>query len=252
MLVGADGTFPAIFHDVHIVRVGERTYKATADFKAFPRMGGLMLMPLRPLGAGPVRFDPVGGATGEATQATTSGVVLRPGVAPILARVRVVPGLPCWAGVSASGCRSVEPLPPPALPADGVLRFDGTEAPFLGGGWSGAEPGGRWTDGERAELRLPVSGPSLVAIHGHAFVPPGTAPLGLRLLADGEEVGVWRIGTGEQPVFEARLARDGGAGAVTLTLEFDGPRRPSDFVPGSRDARRLGLFVRSVSVGPRP
>lgn len=252
VLIGAEGGFAAMFHDVHILRVGERAYRATDDFKLFPRAGGAMLMPLRPLGAGPVHFSPARDANGPAPAGAAPGVVLRPGVAPILARARVVPGPPCWAGASASGCRSIEPLPPPALPADGVLRFDGTETAFLGDGWSGAEPGGRWTDGERAEVRLPLSGPALVAIHGYAFVPPGAAPLGLRLFADGEQVGAWRIGAGERPAIEARLPRGGEAGAVTLTLAFDAPRRPGDFVPGSRDTRRLGLFVHSVAVTPRP
>lgn len=252
VLVGAEGTFAAMYHGAHTLRVGERAYEAGADFKLFPQWGGAMLMPLRPLGVGPVRLGPARDDAAGGVAGARPGMTLRPGVAPVLARVRVVPGLPCWGGTFAPGCRSVEPLPPPPWPADGVLRFDGTELPFLGDGWSGAEAGGRWTEGERAELRLPVSGSALVAIHGHAFVPPGAAPLGLRLLADGETVGAWRIGAGEQPAIEAGLSREGGAGPVTLALEFDAPRRPSDTLPGSRDKRRLGLFVRSVTVAPRP
>lgn len=243
ILAAATGTHDDIYFGEHRLRIGGQVFGQIADFKTFPRPGGLMITPLRPLPAGPAIWTP------------GPGVALATDAAPFMARQRIVYGQPCWLAPRIPACRPGDPIPPPPLAVGATLRFNSGEERFLREGWTYLNPpDGRWTDGTRAGLRLRLdpapAGPLVVAIEGSAIVPPGAAPLALRLLADGAEIGAWQIDRGDNRVLEAKLPEGAGAGGrpLTLTLEIANPRSPRDVYPPSTDARQLGLFARSLTV----
>ncbi len=245
VLAAVTGTHDDIYFGEHRLRIGDRVFGQIADFKTFPRPGGLMIAPLRPLPAGPASWTP------------GPGVVLATDAAPSMARQRVVYGQPCWLAPRIPACRSGDLIPPPSLAVGATLRFNSGEERFLREGWTYLNPpDGRWTDGKRAGLRLRLdpapTGPLVVALEGSAFVPPGAPPLALRLLADGTEIGAWQIDRGDNRVLEAPLPAGRGAGGrpLILTLEFANPRAPRDVLTPSTDARQLGLFACSLTVRP--
>ena len=86
VVIPAQGSFDAIYntgHDLYIGEHQERWYSSTGDFKTVPVPGGLMIVPLRPLRAGPltIHFGP--------------GITLADAPSEI-ARQRIVFGMPCW------------------------------------------------------------------------------------------------------------------------------------------------------------
>ncbi len=82
VLAGASGPVEAIYFGKHTLSVADRGFEHLTDFKVFPRPGGLMLMPLRPMPAGEViiTFGP--------------GVHLDPAMLPRQERQRIVLSLP--------------------------------------------------------------------------------------------------------------------------------------------------------------
>ena len=83
------------------------------------------------------------------------------------------------------------------LPSDGLaLGVAANDEPFLGGGWSWPEPGGRWTIGRAARLRF-RTGAAIQAAGGLEielvpFLAPGASERELLVDWDGERVGSFR------------------------------------------------------------
>jgi hypothetical protein len=245
LLVAATGAWGPIYFGPHRLTVAGRDYAPFADFRLFPYSGGFLLVPLRPLAAGPARL--------------TLAAEVRPELArpPLHVRQRIVFGWPCWLPQRLYACAAADLIPPPTLPPDGVVAFDGSESGFLGGGWSDGDSGGRWTDGGRAVLRLrpAIAAPAYaLTLDASAYLPGGAGPLDVRILANGRELLARRLATGDAVSLAAILPADAldppASGSAVVTLVVANPRRPEDYDATSADARRLGLFVRRLSVQP--
>jgi hypothetical protein len=252
LLVAATGEWGAIYFGPQAMTIAGHDY-GYFDFRTFPRSGGFLLAPLRPMATGPARLT------------LDSRVLPDPSVAPLHVRQEIRFGRPCWLPGILYDCPPQDLLPPPVWPAGGTLVFHGAETPFLTGDWSYGEPDGRWTAGSRAGIRMRLPSTTLgtatatayaLAVVGSAYVPPGSPPLDVRVLLDGHEVATHQLATGETVTLPATLpaARLGidAANGATLTIQVANPRSPADHDRGSSDTRPLGLFVRSISLAPLP
>lgn len=130
-----------------------------------------------------------------------------------------------------------------------VLVMGDADVFQLGSGWFECEdwpPLVRWTGRSATAFLRARPGDAKVASRVHA------GPLGTRgaLCVNGEEAGRFELAAGERAdlVFglPAEMVAHIEAGAVTaveLRLEIDTPFVPAQSVPGSRDARELGVAV---------
>ena len=244
LLVPAAGGWDQIYFGAHTLTIAGQSYIDGADFKLFPRSAGFLLMPLRPLPAGPARL------------VLHDDVTPDPTAKPLAVRERVLFGLPCWLPLAMHRCAPEYLIAAPSLPASLILVFDRTEERYLTGGWSTGDASGRWTDGALAGLRMRIDGPTTklgLTIEGSAYVPAGATPLQLRVLANGREILARRLATGETVTLLAdlspeTLALSDLAGSLTLSLAVANPRRPMDYDHRSADARQLGFFVRRISL----
>lgn len=246
VVVAANGSFDAIYNGQHHLYVGEheeKWYGSTADFKTSPLPGGLMILPLRPLQAGPVsvHFGP--------------DIALATDIAPHLAHARVVFGAPCWLpGWLKAPCRATDLLPGPVVHPGEAVAFDAGAVQMLQSGWSMGEPAGRWTDGRQADFHLRLSPPDgrTLVVEANGFARTAGDPLHVSVLAAGEAVAAWDIA--DSAVHSFRVALPPGVigpdGALQVTFSIANPRGPHDFDSNSADTRQLGLFVHSVTVEP--
>lgn len=246
VLLPAEGNFDTVFEGVHVLEAAGRRFRTPFDFRAFLRPGGLMLIPVRPLPAASsvVSFAP--------------GVTLDADVAPVMARQRVVYGVPCWIRSSRPACNPEPVLPGPVLRAGQAIRpQDAAATAFLPAGWGNPEPAGRWTIGPDATvaMRVPDSGGRdfvlEVEASGYASARH-PAPSRVQVLARGTQVADWQPGTANG-VLRARIPAGlfGPDGRMWLRLRIDAPHSPAE-EGGSTDGRKLGLFVRSVRLVPAP
>ena len=241
VVTSAIGPFDPIYFGPHALAIGGHPLLPIQDFKAIPIFGGLMITPLRPWPAGllTVRLVP--------------GISLDREPAPFLARLRFDFGMPCWLSERQAGC-DVDPLLPPRLIPEGrTLLFDGRETPLLGPGWSYAEPGGRWTSGSAAELRLRIEPRSSAAgivlmLSVSAIWRQGLRPLDVSIEVANHTLKRLRFDDGMTRsvsvlVPSSTISADG---TIKVWLNVINPRRPSDIFPSSHDIRALGLYVRSI------
>ena len=238
-----DGTAEErIFSGTHRIEQGNRPEEVMYDFRLFPVFGGLMLTPLRTFLPGDLRLE-----TGPETELDGRDPAWR-------AMQRIAFRPPCLILHSRRpGCRPVRLLPPPYLEPDQTVRFDGGEAPYLGSGWSGAEPTGRWTDGREAMLILRVSGLKpgdglLLDAEVGGYVPLGdTHKLDAGVIVNNQQVADWHLESGTMRAVQARIP---GrliplGGELDITFHIENPRQPvlNDEGP---DRRQLGLHVQSL------
>ena len=244
VLLAAPGGFEQVFLGDHTLRVDGHTGHANNDVKAFPVPGGLLFAPLRRY---PARDTVV-----------TLGASLRidPAIPAAIGTQRAVFGLPCWPWPGRARCEPAEYLLAPAVALGQTVVFGvgGAEAPYLLGGWSFAEPGGRWTDAATAELRLRTGEPAgytglVLELRAGAFVPGERHPVRVTAYANDERVAVWDFADGLTRTVRAHIPAGAidGTGSVRLRLVVDEARRPKDH-GASADGRRLGLFVHSLEV----
>ena len=94
--------------------------------------------------------------------------------------------------------------------------------------------------------------PVTLTLVGSAIAPPGLPPLHIELHAAGAKRATWRIEAGDTRTFQVALPADaiGPGGLVLIELRIANPGAPRDVFPNSTDARRLGLYVRSVGLAP--
>lgn len=144
-------------------------------------------------------------------------------------------------------------IPQLTPPIDAAVDLGGTgdaAAGYLGAGWSGAEPQGRWTDGAAADLVFasPARGQDLtLALVASGFAPGGAASP-VTVLANGQAVARWRPTAAQQTLaalIPASLATPDGH--IRLRLVIARPASPLEARLGS-DARKLGLFVHSFTL----
>jgi hypothetical protein len=145
-------------------------------------------------------------------------------------------------------------------PAVGWPRLTEGEAKFgagddnatLGSGWHRPEPGGVWSDGKRAELRLDrppeLTGPQELRLRLEALAPDARTPQQVDLLLDGHRLARWDLSDRDAEWVSAILPA-GTAGPVLLELRVASPTRPVDRGLGA-DKRWLGVHLQALRVRP--
>ena len=241
VLVAAEGSWADTYTGTYAGYSPSRTYVSTADLKGdvkiYPRLGGFLLIPLRPIDPDTIFVFP-------------DRVSLDPAVPPIPVRQIVSFAPPCWIAV----CPEPVLLPGRPLPLGQPANFGEDASKYIGDGWSGPELGGRWTIGEHARLLLRADGlaashDAVVTLVGHAYDPPGQEPERVRLEANGHPVADWSIPPGRDAALAAHIpaADIGPAGSLHLTLAIPHPRSPASYGQ-STDPRQLGLFVHTIEI----
>jgi hypothetical protein len=158
-------------------------------------------------------------------------------------------------------------------PGERIAFTEGSGAErLLGEGWSALEPTGVWTDGERACLVLRLTdvppGDAELVLEVDAFVTPDHPELEVEVSSLDEQLGgrlfrhssrlvrrgraVFRPGSADHALrvpLPASVRDD--AGRVVLELRLRDPASPLE-LGLSRDARRLGLHLRSLVVREPP
>jgi hypothetical protein len=82
VLVAGAGSWGDIYQGFYLAHAPHRAYEATVDFKAYPRPGGFLLIPLNPIGADTTFIFP--------------GVKLDLTTSPVSLRQKLVFSPPCW------------------------------------------------------------------------------------------------------------------------------------------------------------
>jgi lipopolysaccharide transport system ATP-binding protein len=132
------------------------------------------------------------------------------------------------------------------LPSSIAMEGDGEVC--LRTGWYGVEGAGpdafRWTEGE-CKFLLALDGPR-VCLEVAADRPPGTAPVGVRLVGLGRELGRLRVTPSEGwQVVDVPVPDGFPRGPAHLRLLVDDVWRPADAGYGA-DTRTLGIRVRRI------
>ena len=234
LLAAGTGTQQSLYLGGSYIHAGGGTFESHYDFKVFAWAHAFAIMPQRPLPDAPSTLDLASGGTLDQT------------VPPLLAHQTLVWGLPCWFGHERPGCQPRVLLPPRTLPLNEAVAFgaSGADEDYIVAGWSVAEPGGRWTDGGRATLRiglplLPPGSTPILALTAQGFTPEGGEPIRVTAMAHGIGLARWRFGAQPETV---RMTLPAAAGAMTLDLVVDNPRQA---LP---DVRELGVLVHSIEL----
>lgn len=143
------------------------------------------------------------------------------------------------------------PLKSPQQPISAPLGGQDDQVAF-GTGWSDAEPHGRWTDAQDAELGVLVGNSSLpatLALELQPFAPGGRASPVI-LYGNGHILARWSLREGEQTLEADLPASLAPQGYLVLRLHIVTPRSPKS-VGVSTDDRALGLFVEHLRIQPR-
>jgi len=141
--------------------------------------------------------------------------------------------------------------------AGAEIRFEngGNSVEYTRKGWSKPEPWGRWTNGYRAEMCIPLerpfAGPARLVVEAAAYVPGGHPALDVRVLCNRERLGGWSIASGEcversLPVPAAVLA---GRRELWLVFQLDNPASPAESGEFGLDQRLLGLGFHRLRIG---
>jgi SAM-dependent methyltransferase len=129
------------------------------------------------------------------------------------------------------------------------IRFEagGNSTDYTRAGWGEPESWGRWTNGFRAEMVLPLAQPlegsALLAVESMAFVRDWHPLLHVRVECNREMVGEWAIDAGAFTRRTMTLPSSALAAKRELRLVFhvDNPASPGDFGEFGPDPRLLGL-----------
>lgn len=124
---------------------------------------------------------------------------------------------------------------------------------FFGPGWNDPEPQNCWTDGNSAELHLPVAALEgtnlLLTAQLSPLVSPQTSAQMVRITVNGAPAGQWLVRkpmTQHLFIFERHFS-----GKSRLSLRFDLPRAFSPQAQGlSADPRVLAVAFHSLSLCP--
>lgn len=144
-----------------------------------------------------------------------------------------------------------EPLEILELGRTVVFSSDESSGPYLGKGWSFAEPNHRWTDGSIAELkiRLPyaVSHDLVFRFDASAFAIKGIVDFQeIKVRANGTVIGEWLLK--ERKWHEIRIPTAIITDEeLTIELLISDPTAPRD-IADSNDARKLGIRARQFEI----
>ena len=147
-------------------------------------------------------------------------------------------------------------LPLPELSLGTPLSFGagGAAMAYPVTGMAQPEPEGAWTLGSRSTVAFRVAGAAgrsgiELALTALGYVPPRGRPTVVHVWINGVSVAQWTFGTAMMvqrvAIPAAALRPDGN---MLIGLDIENPRRPAE--TGGNDTRLLGLFLRSLKVGP--
>ena len=239
LAVPATADFDGVFHFEHKLTVAGHTFQTPFSLRAFPRPGGLLLLPLRPLPAG------------DTVVTFNDAVTIDTGSQPFLARQTVVFGMPCWLRPSRSVCHPPPLFPGPILATGQTVRFDRSN-PFEVEGWARPETAGTWTTGREALLDFrvrPVGQGAVLAFTARFYVPRGRPPSPVDIKLNGNKL--LRLSAPNAGIFSIDLptASLGPDGQVLLDFLIENPTSPSSNGEGA-DTRKLGLQIQSMRLLP--
>lgn len=140
--------------------------------------------------------------------------------------------------------------------AGAEIRFEagGNGVEYARTGWGAPESWGRWTNGFRAEIAIPLADPfegsALLMVEAAAYVRDWHPLLHVRVECNREPLGEWSIDTAicvERSLFipPAALA---GKRELGLVFHVDNPASPIDFGDFGLDQRLLGLGFHKLRV----
>ena len=133
-----------------------------------------------------------------------------------------------------------------------LLRFGagGDAEPFLGAGWSHAEDGFRWTDGDLAALAFSFERPPgelMLSFTARPLLAAGVTCQRVSALWDGTPIGDWTIS--DSKAYHALILSPEFSGNPVHVLEF---LIRDAFSPSSKnigaDSRRLGLAFTNLAL----
>ena len=119
--------------------------------------------------------------------------------------------------------------------------------------FSGAEPGGRWTDGPTATLRLPMpaadQGSVTLTAEVGALLDPKKLPVQrASIFVNGQPVGEWQFTTPDARTHTVDIPRVLLHGeTLAIEFRFAGTLAPAD-ITASDDHRKLALLFKSVQL----
>jgi hypothetical protein len=153
------------------------------------------------------------------------------------------------------------PLPLEFPPAPARLDLSSAESQqFLGYGWSGAEKGFRWTDGDEAAFIFAVADPAdtLLTISVTPFLVPGRLHVQrVELILNGHSLTRLELSGDGPAVYEVNLPRSVLSQKNVLVFRLPDAASPGQFKINA-DERRLALavhwisFSRSIQGSPPP
>jgi len=140
--------------------------------------------------------------------------------------------------------------------AGSEIRFEAGNngAEYTRQGWSDPEPWGRWTNGFRAEMSIPLErpfeGPAVLAVEAEAYVRSGHPTLNVRVVCNREPLGYWSIETRDPvertlPIPASALA---GKREIRLAFYLENPASPADSGEFGLDQRLLGLGLHLMRI----
>jgi hypothetical protein len=133
---------------------------------------------------------------------------------------------------------------------DSETRFDtGQAPPVLGTGWTTPGPGGIWTDGERATLRLPPfpgeAQADILELNAFSFDRPGAPGQNVTVVVNGQPLKTVRVYDG---AYDLDMPRHPAGVPLDIDLLLPDAVAPAAVVPGESDPRRLGIAVRRITI----
>jgi len=123
----------------------------------------------------------------------------------------------------------------------------------LGEGWSVIEGDFVWSDGPRAELKLPADPQRgrMLTLDLGSFIPDNKTQIKLQAVVNGKPAGGWAFNLAERRRrIVLDLGQDPGA-AQRIELKIDKPLRPIDYGMG-QDGRLLGVSLYGIKKGWTP
>ena len=147
------------------------------------------------------------------------------------------------------------PLPKDFPPIKEYILLSETESErYLPYGWSGAEPGFRWTDGTKASIIFAISEPSelLFVINAAPFVVPEKLEVQrVEVILNDRPIRKMELREGKEETVEFLLPVDALGERNILTLHLPDATSPSRFMQ-TADERQLALAVRWIGFKSKP
>lgn len=133
---------------------------------------------------------------------------------------------------------------------DIIFGTDGNDRHNLGSGWSGDEPGYRWTEGARSELWLNNPGPHkdwVLVLHVAPWVHPPLLPVQrLAVLVRGAEVGRTELAGPRALALRIPAGLLAAPGPMRIVFEHPDAAAPVTLGVGPGDTRLLGISFRHL------